>query len=77
MKFLPHCDVLNIGDLRARRIETRFHRERRKSAIMLLPVQPLLGYGKEDLPVFDNGRRGIGMKHIQAQNQHLRLALFH
>jgi len=42
--------MLNVGDLRARSIQTGLHGQRRKAAIMLAPVQALFGYGKRILP---------------------------
>ena len=60
--------MLDVGDLRARRIQTRFHGECRKAAVMFMPIQPLFGDGKKNFPIFDDGRRRVGMKHIQAQN---------
>ena len=37
--ILPNGNVLNVGDPRARRIQTRFHRQRGKSAVMFMPIQ--------------------------------------
>ena len=68
--------VLNVGELGAHSVETRLHRQRGKTAEVLVPVQSLLGDRKKNLSVFDDRRRSVSMKHVEAKNQHLRLVPF-
>src|SRR5579864_8787212 len=59
-----------IRNLCAHRIKARFYRQARKSAKMLVPVETLLGNGKLDLTIIHNGGGGVGVEHVEAENQH-------
>ena len=56
--------VLNIRDLRSHCIQACLHGERRKSSEMFTAVQPFLGDSELHFTIDDDGRRGIGVKHV-------------
>jgi hypothetical protein len=43
---------------------------------MFMPIQPLFSHREKNLSIFYDCRRSVGMKHIQAKNQHLRRVPF-
>ena len=52
---LSDRDMIDIGDLRAHRIEAGFNRERRKAAVMFAPVETLFRDREHHFPVLHNG----------------------
>jgi hypothetical protein len=68
--ILADRDVLNVRNSRSHRIQAGFNGKRGKTSIVLLPIQPFFGNRENDFPILHDGSRGVGMKHIEAQNQH-------
>jgi hypothetical protein len=64
--------VIDIGNLRANEVQASFDRERRKTRVVLNAVQALFSNGENDLAVLHDCSRGVGVKHIQSQDQHWR-----
>ena len=62
--------MINVGNLRARRIQTRLNRQRRKAAEVFVAVEPLFRNRKQNPAIENDGRRCVGVKHVQPKNQH-------
>src|SRR5580658_4673936 len=62
--------MFNIGNLRANCIQARSDRERRESAEVFMAVQPLLSNGELHFTIENERRGGIGVKHVEAQDEH-------
>ena len=71
---LADGDVVDVTNFRADCVETRLHRERWKSAEMFMTVEALLGDGEDDFSIAHDGGGGVGVKHVEAENQHERRA---
>ena len=67
---LTNCYVIDIGNLCANEVEASFDRKRGKTRVVLNAVQALFSNGENDLAVLHDCSRGVGVKHIQSQDQH-------
>ncbi len=67
---LPDGHVVDVSNLRADRIQALFDRERGETAEMFVTVQTLLSNSEFDFAIEHDRRRGVGMKHVKAQNEH-------
>ena len=72
--ILADGDVLHVSEFGTRGIETSFYGEGGKSAVMFLAVEPFFRNRKKNFSVFNDRGGRIGVKHIQAKNQHEMLA---
>ena len=67
---LAHGYMFDVRNLRADCIQTCFDCKRGEPAEVLMTVQAFLGNGKLDFAVEHDRRRGVGMKHVEAQDEH-------
>ena len=72
---LPDSDVIHVRNLCAGCIEASLHRQRRETAEVLVAVEALFCNRENDFTIQHDGRRGVGVKHVKAQNEH-ELVLF-
>jgi hypothetical protein len=61
---LAHGDVVDVRNLCADGIETRFDRQRGEAGVVLAAVQTFFGNGKSYFAIVENRRGGVGMKHV-------------
>src|SRR5579862_382099 len=67
---LANSHMFDIRDLRAHGIEACLNRECRKTTEMFMPVKTLLRNGEFHFAIKHDRRGGVGMKHVQAQDEH-------
>ena len=67
---LAHRHVIYIGDLGAHRIQASLDRQRRKSRVVLDPVETFFGDREYDFSILHDGSRGVRVKHVEAEDQH-------
>src|SRR5439155_2203047 len=68
--ILSNSDVSQVRNPCASCIEAGFHCQRRETAEVLVAVETLLGNSEDDFTILHDGRRGIGVKQVEAQNEH-------
>src|SRR5450432_1827098 len=73
---LTDSNVVDIADLRADRIQTGLYSQGRETCKMLDTIQTLFSDGENDLAVLNDRRGCIGVKHVEAKNQHGRQKIF-
>jgi hypothetical protein len=62
--------VADDGNLGADGIQARLDSQRRETGIVLRPVEALFCDGKDNFSILHDGIGGVGVKHVEAENQH-------
>ncbi len=72
---LAYGDMVDIGNLRAHCVKTGFDCESGKTGKMFMAVEPFFGDGEGEVSIDNDGRRGVGMKHVESKNEHVEVGV--
>lgn len=68
--ILTDRDVVDIGHLHTGSVQTGFDSKRRKSRVVLDPVQALFRDGEDNFSILYQGSGSVCVKHVETENQH-------